>query len=89
MRRLRPFSFRIAVTIAADFAAFVVFGLVMFSTLGAPALERSGAEALVVAGVGVAAFLLLALRVARRSLWRADLDRELRKLLEEEAGRRG
>ena len=74
--------FRLAVTLAIGVQA----GL-MLMVVGASALERTGTVPLVAAGAALATLVLAVLRLARRSAGRSDLDRELRQLLEEEAGK--
>lgn len=87
MRPIPNISLRLAVTVAIGVAALAVPVVFAFSVVGTSTLEGAGMAPLVASGAALAAVVLAVLRLTRRPVRRTDLDRELRKLLEEEAGK--
>jgi hypothetical protein len=87
MRPIPNISLRLAVTVLTGVAALAVVAVLVLSVVGASALEGAGMAPLVASGAALAALVLAVLRLTRHSVSRTNLDRELRKLLEEEAGK--
>lgn len=87
MRATPKIPLRRVAAVGAGVVVLAVVAIVVFAVAGASVLERARPATLVAGGAALAAAALAAVGLARRSVRRADFDRELRQLLEEEAGK--